>query len=133
MADFFSYKYSTSHMFFPKIVIAILLVIGIFIIVPGLIKKIKNHEAILPRGKKFFVEGYDKLKLFGTLILFILYVIALDLVGFLPASIIFVFLFNVLFCGTKEKKSLITSAIISVVSSLTVWFLFGVVFNITLP
>ena len=100
--------------------------------VPKLLAALKERKN---GGKKyrFFVEGYDKLKLFGTVILMILYVLALDLVGFLPASILFVLLFNVLFCGTLEKNSLLVSAVIAVVFPVAVWLIFGKLFNVTLP
>ncbi len=47
-------------------------------------------------------------------------------------SIVFVFLFNVLYAGVAPK-SLLVSAIIALVSSIVIAVLFGVVFNITLP
>ncbi len=132
MAEFYAYKYSTSHLFFPKIIITLLVVLGLVIAVPKLLAALKERKN---GGKRyrFFVEGYDKLKLFGTVILMILYVLALDLVGFLPASILFVLLFNVLFCGTLEKNSLLVSAVIAVVFPVAVWLIFGKLFNVTLP
>jgi hypothetical protein len=97
--------------------------------------KAKNENKPLfdLKNKKFFVENYDKVKLFGSLILFILYILFLDILGFLLGSIIFITLFNILYAATKNKKSLINSVIISVVASFVLWFLFGYVFNITLP
>ena len=85
MAEFYAYKYSTSHLFFPKIIITLLVVLGLVIAVPKLLAALKERKN---GGKKyrFFVEGYDKLKLFGTVILMILYVLALDLVGFCPPA-----------------------------------------------
>lgn len=133
MAEFYAYKYSTSHMFFPKIIITLLIILGAVIVIPkaaAVLRAAKDGNAI---KFHFFVENFDKLKLFGTVILMILYVLALDLVGFLPASVLFVFLFNVLFCGTLEKKSLGISALIAVVFPVAVWLIFGKLFNVTLP
>jgi uncharacterized protein with PQ loop repeat len=59
--------------------------------------------------------------------------VSLELIGFLPASLIFVFLFNILFAGAKNKKSILVSAIISIVASVGIWYIFGYLFNITLP
>lgn len=72
------------------------------------------------------------MKLFGTLVLFAAYIIAMDILGFTAASIIFVFLFNVLYAGTKPK-SLAISALIAVVASIIISIAFGVIFKITLP
>ena len=75
----------------------------------------------------------------------------MEFIGFLPASITCIFLFNVLFTGVedlkgvavgvKEKtfyknpgfKSVANSIIISTVFAVGVWFIFGQVFQITLP
>ena len=81
---------------------------------------------------RFFLESYDKMKLWGTLLLFAGYIFALDVIGFTVTSLIFVFLFNVLYTGTS-KKALIGSAVIAVVASLLISVMFGIVFNITLP
>jgi hypothetical protein len=103
------------------------------------------------KGYRFFVENWDKVRFLGTLILLVAYFPAMELMGFLAASILFVFLFNVLFCGVEQLasipvafktrtfwsnpdfKSLLISLIISVVSSVLIWFIFGQVFKITLP
>jgi putative tricarboxylic transport membrane protein len=131
MGDFFAYKYSTSHYFFPKIVIAILIVLGLIIVIPKIIKAIKNKEHLF-KGKRFFIENYDKVKLVGSIVLLALYILALEWIHFLAASLIFIFLFNVLYCGFKWK-SLIVSGTISAISVITVWLVFGVAFNVTLP
>ena len=131
MAKFFAYKYSTSHLFFPKIIITLLIDLGLIIAVPKVLAALRSGKRLaVPR---FFVEGYDKLKFWGTLALMAVYVLALQHLGFLPASLACIFLFNVLFCGTLQWRSLLTSAVISVTASLFVWYVFGVLFNITLP
>jgi len=122
--------YSTSHMIFPKITIGILIILGITILIQELKKKRECKKA---DKECFFIEGFDKLKLFGTLALFIGYILAMDWFTFLPVSIIFMFLFNMLYSGWGSKKSIIISAALSIVAPVLVWYLFGIVFNITLP
>ncbi|MDF2595551.1 MAG: conserved rane protein of unknown function [Clostridia bacterium] len=135
MADLFKIKivYSSSHLIFPKIVIGILIVLGLIMFIQALAENKKQGKSFNFKGKKFFVENYDKLKFWGALILFVLYIVSLELIGFLPASLIFVFLFNILFAGAKNKKSILVSAIISIVASVGIWYIFGYLFNITLP
>jgi ABC-type Fe3+ transport system permease subunit len=136
MADFFKVKiiHSQSHLIFPKIVIGILVILLIILIIQAFIKaKKENRSLINIKNKKFFVENYDKMKFWGSIILFVLYILSLELLGFLVASIVFITLFNVLYAGTKNKRSLFISLLISVIASFVLWFLFGYVFNVTLP
>lgn len=133
MAEFYAYKYSTSHLFFPKLIITLLIVLGAIIVIPKAVAALRATRDGSAKKFHFFVENYDKVKLFGTVALMILYILALELMGFLPASVLFVFLFNVLFCGTLEKKSLLISAVIAVVFPVAVWLIFGKLFNVTLP
>lgn len=126
--------YSESHYFFPKIVIGIIVFLSAIILIQKIFEIVKDKKSgVEKKTFRFFEPGFDKVKLFGSLALFIGYVACLKPLGFLLASIIFVFLFNVLFCATLKLKSLLISAAVSVISSTTVWYLFGVVFRITLP
>lgn len=136
MADLFKIKivHSQSHLVFPKIVIGILIILLIVILIQGYLKaKRENRQLFSLKGKRFFIENYDKVKLFGSILLFILYILSLDLLGFLISSIIFITLFNLLFAPNRNLKSLINSVLISVIASFALWYLFGYVFNITLP
>ena len=136
MADLFKIKivHSQSHLLFPKIVVGILIILAIVILIQEYLKaKNAGKKLFNFKEKKFFVENYDKIKFFGSIILFILYIVALDIIGFLFASIIFITLFNILFDPVRNKKSTINSVIISVVASVVLWYTFGYVFNITLP
>jgi hypothetical protein len=119
-------------MFFPKIIITVLVILGLTIVVPEIVRKVRAGQPVFS-GHSFFYENYDKVKLFGTLALLVLYVFLLDLFGFLPASLLCIFLFNVLFCGTLEKKSLLVSAGLTVVFVMFTWLVFGQLLNITLP
>jgi hypothetical protein len=126
-------QYSTSHLFFPKIVIAILVILAVIIVTKNVIIRVRNKQPVVKMDWKFFVPDADLCMLFGSLALFILYILALDFLGFLTASLIFIFLFNLLFCRTLKPKSVFISVVISVVSCVSVWYLFSVVFNISLP
>ena len=124
--------YSTQHWIVPKIVIGILAVLLLAIVVTEGSARVKAGGSFFAKPGKFFIEGCDHFKLWGTLVLFAAYIFSLDIIGFTVTSIVFVFLFNVLYAGTS-KKSLIISLILSVVSTLIISVMFGVVFNITLP
>lgn len=124
--------YSTQHWIMPKIIMAVLAILLFAIIVTEGMARVKTGGSFFAKPGKFFIDGCDHMKLWGTLILFIAYIVCLDIIGFTVTSMIFVFLFNVLYAGAS-KKSLLLSAILAVASSLIIAVLFGVVFNITLP
>ncbi|WP_332447254.1 tripartite tricarboxylate transporter TctB family protein [Sphaerochaeta sp.] len=147
-----NYKPSTSHWLFPPIIMGILAFLAVVMLIQRALKCKKQGKPFFNfKNYHFLVANWDKVRLPGTLLLLVLYFPSMDLLGFLPASIIFIFLFNVLFVGVaqlasipvafKTKKfwsnpefrSLLISLIISVVSSTLIWFLFGKVFKITLP
>ena len=124
--------YSTEHWIVPMIIMVILLILLLAIIVTEGSNRVKNKEKFFNKSKKVFCENCDHLKFWGTLILFVGYIACLNIIGFTVTSIIFVFLFNLLYTGIT-KKAVITSLILSVVSALIISILFGVIFNITLP
>lgn len=107
MADLFKVKivHSQSHLVFPKIVACILVILLVVILIQEYLKaKNAGKKLFNFKDKKFFVENYDKLKFFGSIILFVLYILFLEILGFLVASIIFITLFNILFAPVRDKK-----------------------------
>ena len=147
-----SYKPSTSHWLFPPMIMGILVFLMVIMLIQRALRcQPQNKPFFNFKNYLFFTANWDKVRLPGTLLLLVLYIPAMELIGFLAASILFVFLFNVLYVGIeqlasipvafKTKKfwsnpdfrSLLISLIISVVSSTLIWFLFGTVFKITLP
>ena len=147
-----TYRLSTSHQIFPPIIIGVLVFLAVIMLIQRALRCKKMGTPFFNfKNYHFFEKNWDKIRLPGTLLLLVLYFPAMDLLGFLPASIIFIFLLNVLFVGigqlasipvafkTKrfwsnhDFRSLLISLIISVVSSTLIWFLFGKMFKITLP
>ena len=116
----------------PHIIMALLVILALAIIITEGMERTKKGEAFVKLPKSFFIEKADYFKLFGTLVLFAGYIFTLDKLGFTVTSIIFVFLFNVLYAGTSPKSILI-SVVIAIVASLIISIAFGVVFQITLP
>ena len=128
--------YSTQHWIFPTIIITILVLLGLGIIVAEGRARMKAGGGFFTKPGRFFEENYDKVKLWGCLVLMVAYFALLNVIGFTVCSIVFVFLFNTLFAGPdrmKDKKYHLVSLVISLVSVLLVSILFGTVFNITLP
>jgi len=144
------FKFSQAHLIVPKIIGWILAILLVAIIIRNVVKDIKNKKRPF-EGFRFFVKDWDKVRLIGYFVLLVLYPLAMQAIHFLPASIIFMFLFNVLFNGVEHVKgfvaaikakegwsnpsfrSIIVSLIVSVVSSVLIWLIFGTLFKITLP
>lgn len=126
--------YSTSHTVFPRIVLGILAILAVILLIQGILKARKENRSFLSwKGTRFFTEHYDKAKLFGTIIGLVAYILLMPILGFIPASLLFIFFFNVLYAGRWGKKDLAISLSIAAVETMTVWFIFGYLFEITLP
>ena len=126
-------QYSSSHLFFPKIVIGILIVLAVSIVAKNAVIRLRNKQALFNKDWRFFVPNADFFMLGGSFALFILYAWLMGVIGFLASSLVCVFLYNILFCRTLRLKPLLVSLVITVVSCFVVWYLFAVVFNISLP
>ena len=125
---------STSHWVMPRIVMGILVVLLVIIGIQRLIHCRKTGTPFIQlKNYRFFRPGWDKVKLLGGILTFVAYIYLMEFLTFLPASIISIFIFNVLFDNERTKKSLITSGVISVGFSVFIWLIFGVLFRITLP
>lgn len=104
MSDFFNIKivYSQSQNIVPKIIFVILVILAIIILFQSMKQAKKENRSFMSfRKKKFFIDNFDKLKLFGTFALLILYIAGMNLLGFIASSIIFISLFNILYTGKK--------------------------------
>ena len=146
-----NYKPSTSHWIFPPIIMGIILILLVAMAVHRFINCKKQGKTFINKDFRFFKPDADKLRLFGTVVLYVLYVLLMPVLGFLPASILCIFLFNVLYCGfdqlkqvgvairernffaNKGFKSVCLSFLISLIASFFIWFLFAQIFDVTLP
>lgn len=99
--------YSTEHWIMPIIVIVILAALFTAIIVTEGRTRVKAGGTFFTKPGKFFIENCDHLKLWGTLVLFSGYILCLNIIGFTVTSIIFVFLFNILYAGVSRNPSLL--------------------------
>lgn len=125
---------STSHWVMPRIVMGILVVLLVIMAIQRAIHcKQTNTPFINLKNYRFFKPGWDKVKFLGSILIFIAYIYMMEFLTFLPASIISIFLFNVIFDNERTKKSMITSGVISVGFSVFIWLVFGILFRITLP
>ncbi len=145
------YKPSAAHLIFPPIIAGIILILLFAMAIQRYVKCKKQGKPFINKDFKFFKPDADIVKLAGTVVIYALYVLIMPVLHFLPASILCIFLFNLLYGGLdkvreipvafKEKtffknrgfRSVFFSLIISIVASCLIWFLFAIVFAVTLP
>ena len=139
MADLLSVSinFETSHLLFPKLIGAILLLLGAAILVT-------HRRAIMNSGAMWsrILADMDKPRFFGTLILTVIYFLLMVPVGdrwpntglgFLICSIPFVAAISILYMHDRSPRSLIPVLIVAVAAPTFVWWLFTYVFALTLP
>ncbi len=135
MADLFRIKvvYSTSHLLFPKIIITILIILAVIMLIQRIVDTKKNNKPFFNKEFKFFDKDCDKVKLAGSAILLIAYCFAMNFIGFIAGSIIFISLFHILYAEKRTLKRILTSIGISTVETLLVWYVFAQLLYVTLP
>lgn len=136
-----SIDFQESHMFFPTIVMwVLLLLLAVIFIVYGIpfIRAIKNGNHTLT----FSTEHIDKLRLFGTIILTTVYFLLMDYVGaffpnmgmgFLLMSIPFMFLLSLLYVHNLSRKKFLMISFNAIMAPGIAWYLLAKMFNISLP
>jgi hypothetical protein len=136
-----SIDFERSHLYFPRIVHWVLAILFALI----LIFRVRPFLADVRAGRKrlpFVHEDIDKLRLFGTIFLIIVYFYLMDVVGrmfpytgygFLFMSVIFVFLLSLLYLSERTRRNYVIITINALVAPLVAWFVFARMFNITLP
>lgn len=136
-----SIDFQKSHLFFPTIVMWVLLVLlaAIFIIYGlPLLRALSSGEKTL----SFSAKDFDKLRFFGTIVLTIAYFLSMDYVGnffpnmglgFLLMSIPFMFLLSLLYVHNLDRRKFLLISLNSMISPGVAWYVLANLFNISLP
>lgn len=116
--------------FLPKIIGGCLLFLGIMLILSGVreyrsVKNIgvKKEKNALTEGEKFTIV---------TTVLLLLYVVFLELLGFIISTTLYMFFQTIILCDKSQRK-LLQFGIIAVLTSVSVYYLFVSAFNIMIP
>ena len=142
-ADLFKVNvaFNQSHLLFPSIVESVLGLLLLAIVVvhgPELLAQWRNG-AMKKRVSHWQV---DKKRLFGSIVLTLVYFAAMEPVGmvypnsgvgFLLTSIVYGFALSLLFVHDNNRRKTVLMALSSVCTPLIVWLVFSQLFNITLP
>ncbi len=136
-----SVDFDSSHMFFPTIVIWFL---AFLLVLITLIYGIPYINAVRKGEKQISLSTahIDKLRLLGTLVLTVVYFMAMDFVGgffpntglgFLLMSMPFMGLLSLLYGHDMTRRKLTTILLNAVISPTVAWYVLAQMFNITLP
>lgn len=129
--------FDTSHLIFPTLIAVVLAILGLAIL-------ITNRRQIAGAGGYWrgILEGMDKPRFIGTVVLTVLYFLLMVPIGsiwpntglgFLLCSIPYVFLNGLLFLHHRSWRDLLPVAITAAVAPTLVWWLFTYLFFLTLP
>ncbi|MDN5587464.1 MAG: tripartite tricarboxylate transporter TctB family protein [Brevibacterium sp.] len=128
--------FNNYHLVFPYAIGALLVVL----LVAMAAKKLITASAIGSSGEsaprpnyRFFDVDFDWKKLFGALGCTVAYALLLAPLGFLISSILFMFGISLIFKPSFKPRSLTGLAANAVLTPLVIWFVFGQMFDITLP
>jgi putative tricarboxylic transport membrane protein len=119
---------SVSAAYFPRLILAITAVLAVIYMYFAL-KELKNNTA--KENKK--EEKKDVKSLLITMGTFIVYGVLVDILGFIIASIGYLIVQMWVMLEVKNKKELIKFAVISVISTVLVYYVFTRLFYVSLP
>ncbi|WP_105567210.1 tripartite tricarboxylate transporter TctB family protein [Microbacterium halophytorum] len=128
--------FDSYHLVFPYAIGGILVLLLVAMGIQKLISLVVNRAG--KRGeprerRRFFDAGFDWKKLFGTLVLAIAYVFLLDPLGFLISSILFIAAVSFVLRPVFTPRAIIGVALNAILTPTIIWFVFGQLFDITLP
>lgn len=133
--------FDQSHLFFPHIIIALLIMVGLLIVVlesRQLISRLKTGDV----NFSLFKPGADRFRFWGTVVLIVIYFWSMDAVGqllpnmgmgFLLTSIPFILMMSLLYVHEFNRRKLLSIVLNAVIAPWVVWYVLGQWFAITLP
>lgn len=143
LSSFFHVKidFKESHMFFPILVMWLLLFLLILIfIIYGIpfIRALSKGERFL----SFSFKEFDALRFLGTIVLTIAYFLAMDYIGdifpnrgfgFLFMSVPFMFCLSFLYVHDLNRDKFIALSLNALISPSLAWYILARLFHISLP
>lgn len=111
---------------FPRAVIAVTALLAGISLLTSFINKSEKRIDLRGVPHKYRAVGF-------LLLLFLLYAFALPVVGFVPATLGFMFIGQATLRGLSRRKDVITNVVVTVLSTLVVYFVFTEALNILLP
>lgn len=114
---------------FPRIVLVIMFVLSLTLLILSFVRKNKASDETPPESKE--TSGNGK-----VLLIFVsmgLYLYVMPIIGFVAASIGFLFICQGILMGLKQKKLIVQNVIVSVVIPVAVYYIFNNLLRVLLP
>jgi len=136
-----SIDFDQSHLFFPRIVHWLLLIMVVLIVALQGVPYLRDVSA----GRKalpFTAGTFDAGRVFGTLVLTIVYFVSMPYVGdffpntglgFLLMSIPYMFALSWLYLHQRDRGHLLRVALNALIAPVVAWYVLAKLFAITLP
>lgn len=134
--------FKQSHLFFPKLISFLLLCFLILILIVNRNGIKEKLIGLFNARHDEYVDKVNKKKMFLSVLLLCAYFFIMPYVGdispnsgygFLITTMPFIFLLSLIYIPELKKKELVIITINSLVSPISIWFLMGHVFGISLP
>lgn len=131
--------FDQSHLFFPRIIITIIAIMGLVIVVTNFRPVLR---AIRSGRYQFFVKNADFFRLIATFALIPAYFWLMDFIGtvlpnmglgFLLGSIPFVFLMSMLYCHEKTRRNMAIIVANALIAPTFVWVVLYHFFLVSMP
>lgn len=133
--------FAESHNFFPTLITWLMVFLLLIIVMVKVIPFFRDLGQ--SRGKiSIWAENFDKVRFWGTLVLTIIYFLAMDYVGsffpnmgygFLIMSMPFMVALSILYVHDVNRKKLMVISLNSIIAPSIAWYVLGNLFNISLP
>src|SRR5690625_3291429 len=124
-----SSPYNTGPELFPRIIILIVFLLSAALLIKSFFTKSEGRKTFI--SLKEFIDHYGSTILF--FISFLIYTILLPILGFIFATLLFMFFAQTILTGFKKKKLLLLNVVISSISTIGVYFTFTEVLSLWLP
>jgi hypothetical protein len=133
--------FDQSHLFFPRIIHWLLLIMAILIVLMQGIPYLRDVSAGR-RALPFASSGFDPVRVFGTLALTVAYFLSMPYVGgffpntglgFLLMSMPYMFVLSLLYLHQRDGRHLLRIGLNALIAPVVAWYVLAQVFAITLP
>jgi putative tricarboxylic transport membrane protein len=120
-----------SSAFYPRVLLTIMTILAVILLIRSFVLGKHNEKIRRSVDFKVFLEKYWKVIL--LFISFGIYVFILTRVGFVISSALYLFISQLILMGMKSRKSLFLNISITVIATLSIFFIFNYGLNVWLP
>ena len=110
--------------FFPILILSVIIFLSLIIVILNIINRKKIDEV--------FIKKDELLRITVTVLMFIVYILIIEKIGFIISTALFMIVMSVFYYGKIDKKFISISGI-SVIMPVFLYLLFSKMFHVLLP